>query len=264
MQDLKHLSQKKSSSLFKLFGSRNKNRRLKSSGDTMRYSLSLPTGKRLQKLKMLLLFIAVILAITPLCVLTLRHAESAGAHVSTWIASFIGAISKPAKVARVPVKASSFETASGLLVTAETDGPNVTARTPEGMQLTYTIHGELQQRVYGYLAKYQVPYGVFVAIEPASGRILGMTAYSSVDTEWAKRSAYELYPMASLFKIITAAAALENDKITPESVIEFRGKAYSENPRYWDVSPYGRNNQMNASKKGVSDVLFSKNKRSIS
>jgi cell division protein FtsI/penicillin-binding protein 2 len=50
--------------------------------------------------------------------------------------------------------------------------------------------------------------------------------------------------MASLFKIITASAALETHKITPESVIEFRGNSYSENPRYWDASPRGKNNRM--------------------
>ena len=71
-----------------------------------------------------------------------------------------------------------------------------------------------------------------------------MTAYSSIDPVWAKQSVYQLYPMASLFKIITASAALENHKITPESVIEFRGGAYSENPRYWDASPRGGNNRM--------------------
>jgi cell division protein FtsI/penicillin-binding protein 2 len=50
--------------------------------------------------------------------------------------------------------------------------------------------------------------------------------------------------MASLFKIITASAALENRKITPETVIEFRGNSYSENPRYWEASPRGKNNRM--------------------
>jgi cell division protein FtsI/penicillin-binding protein 2 len=90
----------------------------------------------------------------------------------------------------------------------------------------------------------QVPYGVFVAVEPASGRILAMTSYSSVDPAWTKAAFFDLYPMASLFKIITASAALETKKITPETVIEFRGTSYSENPRYWEASPRGRNNRM--------------------
>jgi cell division protein FtsI/penicillin-binding protein 2 len=71
-----------------------------------------------------------------------------------------------------------------------------------------------------------------------------MTSYSAIDPTWTKRSVYELFPMASLFKIITASAALESHKITPESVIEFRGNSYSENPRYWDISSRGNNNRM--------------------
>jgi cell division protein FtsI/penicillin-binding protein 2 len=113
----------------------------------------------------------------------------------------------------------------------------------EGELLHYTIHGDLQKRVYDFLVKNQVPYGAFVAIEPATGRILAMTAHSSVASEWSKSACFDLYPMASLFKIITASAALESRKITPETVIEFRGKATSENPRYWEANPRGKNNR---------------------
>jgi cell division protein FtsI/penicillin-binding protein 2 len=71
-----------------------------------------------------------------------------------------------------------------------------------------------------------------------------MTSYSALNPGWSKSAYFDLYPMASLFKIITASAALENKKINPETVIEFRGKATSENPRYWEVSPKGKNNRM--------------------
>jgi cell division protein FtsI/penicillin-binding protein 2 len=42
--------------------------------------------------------------------------------------------------------------------------------------------------------------------------------------------------MASLFKIITAAAALEQKKVSPETVVAFSGKLTSVNPRYWEPS----------------------------
>jgi peptidoglycan glycosyltransferase len=244
MQDLKHLLQKKSASGFRLIGNGFRNRRLKPPGEPARPRLPLPAGKRLRQLKLALLFIAIVLALAPLCVLALRQTKSAGLHVRTGIASFTSAAPKPADTAKPPASPSRFETASDLLATADVSGSSISARTPEGLKHIYTIQGDLQRRVYEYLAKNQVNYGVFVAIEPASGRILGMTAYSSIDPVWAKRSIYELYPMASLFKIITASAALESHKITPESVIEFRGNSYSENPRYWDISPRGRNNRM--------------------
>jgi len=249
MQDLKHLSQKKSASgfkLFGLFGDGSRNKRFKPAGESARSMRSLPAGKRLRQLKLALLFIAIVLALAPLCVLALSKTESVGLHVRAWIASFTTTAPKPAEAAKPPVSTSRFEIASDLLTTADIGGSRISARTPEGLQHIYTIQGDLQRKVHGFLAKNQVPYGVFVAIEPSSGRILGMTAYSSIDPAWAKHSIYELYPMASLFKIITASAALENHKITPESVIEFRGNSYSENPRYWDISPRGRNNRMDA------------------
>jgi cell division protein FtsI/penicillin-binding protein 2 len=244
MQDLKHISKKKSALYSRIFGGDSRNRRFQPTGDPVRTRLSLPTGKRGRQLKVALLFIAIVLAIAPLCVLALRQTKSAGLHIKNWIASVTSSALRQAEAARQPASTSRFEAAGELLATAEISGSVLSARTPEGLQHIYTIQGDLQRRVHDYMAKYQVPYGVFVAIEPASGRILGMTSYSSADPSWAKRSVYELYPMASLFKIITAAAALESHKITPESVIEFRGNSYSENPRYWDASPRGRNNRM--------------------
>ncbi|MBV5339705.1 MAG: penicillin-binding protein [Deltaproteobacteria bacterium] len=237
MQDLKNLTQKKTSSVSRFFGYGTRNRRIKPSGGPTRPALSHPAGKPLRRLKLVLLFIAVVLAIAPLCVLALRQINLAGLLARDRITSFTQVAPVPAETAK-----SRFESANNLLATAEVNGSQMSARTPEGLQYIYTIQGDLQRRVFDCLVKYKVPYGIFVAIEPASGRILGMTAYSSVDAGWAKDSIFELYPMASLFKIITASAALENHKITPESVIEFRGNSYSENPRYWDISPRSRNN----------------------
>ncbi|HXE96631.1 MAG TPA: penicillin-binding transpeptidase domain-containing protein [Dongiaceae bacterium] len=246
MQDLKHLTHKKTVPGFRLFGYGSRNRRLIPADKPVRTKLSLPSGKRLRQLKLALLFIALVLAIAPLSVLALRQTKSVESRARGLVASFTAAAPKPAEAAKPPVSTSRFETASDMLATAEINGSRISARTPEGLQHIYTIQGDLQQSVHAFLAKNRVPYGVFVAIEPASGRILGMTSYSSIDPNWEKRSVYELYPMASLFKIITASAALENHKITPESVIEFRGNNYSENPRYWDISPRGRNNRMDA------------------
>ena len=245
MQDLKNLSQKKSA-----FGSGffrgGRNRRLNSDGEPSHFRLPPLEGKRLQHIKLALLFVAIVLALVPLSVFALRKADSVFSQIRTWGASFSATAPSQAEAAKPPVSKSRFAVASELLSQAELKGSLISAKTPEGSQLIYTIQGDLQKRVYDFLAKYKVPYGVFVAIEPASGRILGMTSYSSVDPTWAKRSAYDLYPMASLFKIITASAALENNKITPESVLEFRGGSYSENPRYWDINPRGRNNRMDA------------------
>jgi cell division protein FtsI/penicillin-binding protein 2 len=71
-----------------------------------------------------------------------------------------------------------------------------------------------------------------------------MVAHSVVDPAWEPNSFFNSYPMASLFKIVTAAAALEQKKISPDTVFAFRGKLTSENPRLWDVKPGKQNQQM--------------------
>ena len=245
MQDFKNLSQKKAPFGSGFFGT-GRNRRFKSDDGPSRFRLPALEGKRLQQLKFALLFVALVLALVPLSFFALRKTESAYEHIRARFASFSATAPTQAEAAKPPVSASRFAVASDLLAQAELKGSRMSAVTPEGSQLIYTIQGDLQKRVYDFLAKNKVPYGVFVAIEPTSGRILGMTSYSAIDPSWTKRSAYSLYPMASLFKIITASAALESNKITPESVLEFRGGSYSENPRYWDINPRGRNNRMDA------------------
>lgn len=237
MQDLKNLSQKNRLTNFKPFSTGSRNRRLKSNSEPTRFQLPVPTGKRLQRLKLTLLFIAIVLSLTPVCISILRQA-------SKWLTAFSETTPKPVEAARPPAPSSSFELARNLIETANQDGERLTARTHDGQILNYSIMGSLQQRIHDFLAKNNVPYGVFVAIEPATGRILGMTSYSSADPAWTRNASYGLYPMASLFKIITASAALESHKITPESVIEFRGGSTSETPRYWEASPRGKNNRM--------------------
>ncbi len=243
MQDLKHLSTKKRSSLFGFFSNGRSNRKLSRTDDRPPLRLPIPTGKQRERLKYLLLFLALVLALTPVALLIIQKGATVATASIKWVRSLTVAEPKEATAAKQP-PVSSFVLASRLLDEAGGPADQLTARTAEGHILHYTIQGDLQKRVHDFMASNQVPYGVFVAIEPASGRILAMTAYSAVDPEWSKSAFFELYPMASLFKIITASAALESRKITPETVIEFRGNATSENPRYWEASPKGKNNRI--------------------
>ena len=138
----------------------------------------------------------------------------------------------------------SFQYAALSLPAARFLNGRLMAPLPDGGTVVYAIDQELQQRVEKVLRTYRVPYGVFVAVEPRSGKILAMVAHSVVDPAWEATSFFNSYPMASLFKIVTAAAALEQKKISPDTVFAFRGKLTSENPRLWDVKPGKQNQQM--------------------
>jgi len=243
MQDLKHLTRKKQIRGIRSFGLKRSNRKITSSGERSGFRLPIPEGKRYEQLKHLLLFLAIVLALTPVCVIVYQKSPPAVRAVTLWVHSHSTPDIKAAEAAKPP-ESGSFEAAARLFDTAVVADGRFTARSDGGDTLLYSIQDDLQKRVHDFLAQKQVPFGAFVAIEPSTGRILAMTSYSAADPQWAPSAVFNLYPMASLFKIITASAALENKKITPETVVEFRGGLYSENPRYWDVRPKGNNNRM--------------------
>jgi penicillin-binding protein A len=137
-----------------------------------------------------------------------------------------------------------FQLAANSLDFARFADGRLQAPLPEGGTIVYGIDQDLQERVAKVMRTYRVPFGTFVAVEPRTGRILAMVAHSSIDPTWERNSFYNPYPMASLFKIITAAAALEQRKVSPDTVFPFRGKLTSENPRYWYVKPGKHNQQM--------------------
>jgi len=243
MQDLKHLTKKRFLPVSGHSRISSGNRKLSDSSEKLSRELRLPSGRRRERLKLLLLFLAVVLGLTPVCMMLFQKAPQAVKTVSAWLHARKVPEPKTAEAAKPP-PASAFETAATLLESATLSGGSINARAAGGETVQYTIQGELQRRVHDFMAVNKVPYGVFVAIEPATGRILAMTSHSSVDPQWERSSYFDLYPMASLFKIVTASAALENRRMTPETMIEFRGKFTSENPRYWDASPRGRNNRL--------------------
>jgi penicillin-binding protein A len=123
MQDFKNLSQKKPATGSGYFGDGSKNRRVVPSEGPVRSTLTLPTGKRLRQLKLALLFIAIVLALVPLCVMALRQTTASVSQVRTSLAALSTPAPKQAEAAKPPVTVSRFEVARDLLATAEVNGP---------------------------------------------------------------------------------------------------------------------------------------------
>jgi cell division protein FtsI/penicillin-binding protein 2 len=79
------------------------------------------------------------------------------------------------------------------------------------------------------LKQYHPKYGALVALEPASGRVLALVSYTR-DTEPSLGDnlfARSLYPAASVFKTITAAAAIEKGNMGPDSKMPLAGRRYT-------------------------------------
>ena len=94
---------------------------------------------------------------------------------------------------------------------------------------------ELQDFVTKLVNTSAAKHVAIVVMEPTTGRVLAVAGKSpTIPNLWAHNG----FPAASLFKVITATAAIETSAINPESLVRFRGgdhtlgrENYSPNPR---------------------------------
>lgn len=229
MQDFKNISTKK-----RLF--RFPSRRQGQQPSLNAYKRLIEPKPERRRLRLLLPLLAVILGAYPAFNLLLSARQA------------ISSVSKSGTPAVKPLRdldnGQTFQLAVNTLPSARFDNGRLLAPLQDGGTIVYSIDEQLQERVAKVMRNYQLPYGVFVAIEPKTGKILAMVSHSAIDPNWERSAFYSPYPMASLFKIVTAAAALEQKKVSPDTVFAFRGKLTSENPRYWYVKPGKGNQQM--------------------
>jgi len=231
MQDLKHLTRKRS-----IFSFAKNARKKRTSKNTFNSLAEKKT--RQSRLRVLLPILAIFLASYPL--FFLLKSSSASLFLS-----FVKAAGKRQhQTAEQLDSYKGFRIAAEMLKNSGITDKGLAAVLPDGRKVLFTIDVALQDRVRNVMAENDVPYGVFVAIEPKTGRILAMAGHSSIDPAWADAAFFRLYPMASLFKIITASAALEQKKVEPDTMFAFRGYSYSENPKHWSVKPGQKGQQM--------------------
>ena len=103
--------------------------------------------------------------------------------------------------------------------------PGISGSTP--LRATYTLDSGLQEQARKLLARYNPDYGVVVAIEPDSGRILAMIDSTRAGGNNQNLSLVNSFPAASVSKIITAIAAVNENKLTGSTLIPYNGKSTS-------------------------------------
>lgn len=97
----------------------------------------------------------------------------------------------------------------------------------ENLYLNYTLDQGLQDWATTRLQKYNPDYGVFVALDPDSGKILALATTRRDQQTSASLALRATYPAASTFKLITAAATIEEGLATPETKFSYNGKSTS-------------------------------------
>ena len=89
---------------------------------------------------------------------------------------------------------------------------------------TLTIDPRLQDRLERTLATYRVPWGATVLLEPRTGRVLALAEHSRAEPGRRGLALSAMAPAASIFKIVTAAALLENGASADGEVCWHGGK----------------------------------------
>lgn len=95
------------------------------------------------------------------------------------------------------------------------------------VQPTYAFDAVLQKEMEGLFKSYHPDYGAFVALDASSGKVLSMVSYTKRGMVKENLALRATFPSASVFKLVTAAAAIEARKYSANTVIPFNGRNHT-------------------------------------
>ncbi len=95
------------------------------------------------------------------------------------------------------------------------------------LNINYTLDLSLQKESDDLLKKYKPDYGAIFMIDAKTGRILAMSSFQKSDPKATNLNLRATFPAASVFKVITASAAIDHSGINPDHKIAFNGGNYT-------------------------------------
>ncbi|MNJ91372.1 Penicillin-binding protein 2B [compost metagenome] len=94
-------------------------------------------------------------------------------------------------------------------------------------QFSYTIDPNLQKEADRLLKSYKPDYGAIFMMDAVTGEVLAMSSFQRDDVDAANLNLQATFPAASVFKVVTATAAVDKAGVTPETKIRYNGGAYT-------------------------------------
>jgi cell division protein FtsI/penicillin-binding protein 2 len=93
----------------------------------------------------------------------------------------------------------------------------------------YSLDSALQKCGETLFRQYHPKYGAYIAMEPATGRVVSMFSYTREGEDSIGERLYcrSIFPAASVFKTVTAAGAIEKGHVSPESTFSLAGRRYT-------------------------------------
>jgi penicillin-binding protein A len=95
------------------------------------------------------------------------------------------------------------------------------------LNISYTLDYGLQKESDDLLKKYKPDYGAIFMIDAKTGKILAMSSFQKSDPKASNLNLRATFPAASVFKVITASAAIDHSGISPDHKIAFNGGNYT-------------------------------------
>ncbi len=95
------------------------------------------------------------------------------------------------------------------------------------LRFEYTLNQQVQEAMQGVLDNYSPDYGAVVAIDPQTGRIISMVSYSRRGQQQENLALRATFPSASIFKVVTAAAAIAEKSFSANTVIPYNGRNHT-------------------------------------
>ena len=88
----------------------------------------------------------------------------------------------------------------------------------------YNTNPSIDERARELLTHYKPDYAAVIALDATNGKILTLSSYSAESQPFGNLAIHAGYPAASIFKIITAAAAVEQNLARPDTIYQYNGK----------------------------------------
>ncbi|MGZ3747953.1 MAG: penicillin-binding transpeptidase domain-containing protein [Pseudobdellovibrionaceae bacterium] len=98
---------------------------------------------------------------------------------------------------------------------------------PLKAQIHVGIDKELQKEAEKLLKTYKPDYAAIFMMDAVTGRVLAMTSFQKDDPNAENWNLKSNFPAASVFKVVTATAAMDKAGVSPQHKINFNGGNYT-------------------------------------
>jgi penicillin-binding protein A len=98
---------------------------------------------------------------------------------------------------------------------------------PVKAQIHMGIDPEMQKEAEKLLKTYKPDYAAIVMMDAVTGRVLAMTSFQKDNPNAENWSLKSNFPAASVFKVVTATAAVDKAGVSPQHKINFNGGNYT-------------------------------------